>query len=61
MPSYIGNGEILISGSASYKKIEPYLLSFASFSKNREYEAGLDENNKYPEDYAENYSDIFNS
>ncbi len=60
MASYTGSGEIVIRGSAFTKVVESYLLSFTSFSRNRDYNAGLDENNKYPEEYTENYSDLFN-
>lgn len=59
MASYTGTGEIVISGSSITKVVEPYLLNFTTFSRNRDYNAGLDENNKYPEEYAENYSDLF--
>jgi len=59
MANYTGSGEIVIDGLALTKVVEPYLLNFTPFSKNKKYNAGLDENNKYPEDYTENYADLF--
>lgn len=59
MASYTGTGEIVVSGSSVTKVVELYLLNFTSFTRDRDYNAGLDENNKYPEEYTENYADLF--
>ena len=61
MADYIGSGNITISGVVRYIYQDNYLLDFEPFSKNRLYESGLDENNKYPEDYIQNYADLFRS
>lgn len=54
--------DIIVSGSAvSYTTDHDNLLNFQPLSKDRRYNAGLDENNKYPEDYYENYSDLLNA
>ena len=56
-----GSGGLRLGGSAITNKKEFELLNFTPISKNRSYNLGLDENNKYPEDYNENYSDILRS
>ena len=58
MAEYIGSGGVITSGSAASIHRDSYLLNFKSLSKNRKYNVGLDENNKYPEDYITNYADI---
>ena len=53
------NGSFNITGEAN-TSIDNYksFLEFTPLSKNNKYNSGLDENNKYPEDYNENYYDI---
>ncbi len=51
--------DIIVSGEAITFYVDyENLLEFTPLSKDRNYNAGLDENNKYPEDYYENYSDL---
>jgi hypothetical protein len=59
MADYTGSGSVTISGEATTYSTEYYLLDFTPLSRDRRYNAGLDENNKYPEDYLENYADLF--
>lgn len=58
MAEYIGIGGVITSGSAISIRKDSYLLNFEPISKNRKYEAGLDESNMYPEDYVQNYADL---
>lgn len=61
MSIFFSNGEIKLSGEfgREWKNFE--LIDFIPISKNRKYNSGLDENNKYPEDYYKNYADLLRS
>jgi len=56
---YITTGKIEITSKTIYS-LDDYksLIDFIPLSRNRKYNVGLDENNKYPEDYNENYADL---